>query len=76
MLQVDLGAFVLINVYVPNAGCRGRKGDSNTERVDLKERFLSALLERANELAVAGREVRHSRLQPLMILRYHHQLRL
>lgn len=59
MLLVDLGAFVLINVYVPNAGCRRSGGPSSDRqlRVDLKERFLAALLEKATGLASAGREV-------------------
>jgi exonuclease III len=54
MLLVDLGAFVLVNVYVPNAGPRG----AGTARRDLKTRFLRALKRKCDGLADAGREVR------------------
>ena len=50
---MDLGAFVLINVYVPNAGHRGR----DTARGDLKARFLAALQDKCGQLAAAGRQV-------------------
>ena len=49
----DLGAFVLINVYVPNAG--DRKTDNG--RTDLKVRFLDALKQKADVFRDAGREV-------------------
>ena len=67
MLLVDLGAFVLINVYVPNAGCRrsGGAGGDSSVRVDLKERFLAALLEKAHGLVSAGREV-HACMSAIM----------
>lgn len=50
----DLGAFVLINVYVPNAGDR-KAGDG--ERVAFKVRFLEALKQKADVLRDGGREV-------------------
>ena len=52
--MTDLGAFVLINVYVPNAG--DRKLDNG--RTDLKIRFLDALKQKADLFRDAGREVR------------------
>eukprot|EP00884_Botryococcus_braunii_P000520 jgi/Botrbrau1/10469/Bobra.0133s0075.1 len=54
VVVTDHGAFVLLNVYVPNAGDR-KKGDG--ERVDLKCRFLAALKEKADSFVAAGREV-------------------
>lgn len=53
VVLTDLGAFVLINVYVPNAGDRSGEG----ERVAFKVRFLEALKEKADELRAAGRQV-------------------
>ena len=53
MVLTDLGAFVLINVYVPNAG--DRSGDG--ERTAFKIRFLEALKEKADALRAAGRQV-------------------
>ena len=50
----DLGAFVLINVYAPNAG--DRKSDNG--RIAYKVRFLDALKQKADLLRDAGREVR------------------
>ena len=50
----DLGAFVLINVYIPNAGDR-KAGDG--ERVAFKVRFLEALKQKADVLRDGGREV-------------------
>ena len=51
--MTDLGAFVLINVYVPNAG--DRKTDKG--RTDFKVRFLEALKQKADLFRDAGREV-------------------
>lgn len=53
MVLTDLGAFVLINVYVPNAG--DRSGDG--ERTAFKVRFLTALKEKCDALVAAGRQV-------------------
>ncbi len=50
----DLGAFVLINVYAPNAGDR-KAGDG--ERVAFKVRFLEALKQKADLLRDGRREV-------------------
>lgn len=54
LLQLDFGpqAFVLINVYVPNAGERPERA-----RLSAKMGFLRALLGRCRRLAGAGREV-------------------
>jgi hypothetical protein len=52
VVVTDLQAFVLINVYVPNAG--SRSGDS--ARVDFKVRFLKALKEKCDSLSAAGRQ--------------------
>ncbi len=49
----DLGAFVLINVYAPNAG--DRKSDNG--RIDYKVRFLDALKHKADLFRDAGKEV-------------------
>ena len=49
----DLGAFVLINVYAPNAGDRRSDG----VRVEFKVRFLEALKRKADILRDSGREV-------------------
>ncbi len=49
----DLGAFVLINVYAPNAG--DRKSDNG--RIAYKVRFLDALKQKADLLRDGGREV-------------------
>ncbi len=51
--MTDLGAFVLINVYAPNAG--DRKSDNG--RIDVKIRFLEALKQKADVLRDAGKEV-------------------
>lgn len=51
--MTDLGAFVLINVYAPNAGDR----KSENDRVDFKVRFLDALKHKADLFRDAGREV-------------------
>ncbi|KAK9908864.1 hypothetical protein WJX75_003939 [Coccomyxa subellipsoidea] len=53
VVLTDLGAFVLINVYVPNAG--DRSGDG--ERMAFKVRFLTALKEKCDALVAAGRQV-------------------
>ena len=49
----DHGAFVLINVYVPNAGDRPARA-----RLAFKLAFLRALKAKADALVAAGREVR------------------
>ncbi len=51
----DHGSFVLLNVYVPNAG----KKDDNviSERADLKIRFLHALKEKCDSLRQEGKKV-------------------
>lgn len=60
VIETDHGAFVLLNVYVPNAG------GSDKPRLAYKLAFLAALQRRADALADAGREVRGaaSRLDP------------
>ncbi|EFN58215.1 hypothetical protein CHLNCDRAFT_142087 [Chlorella variabilis] len=52
VLITDHGAFVLVNVYVPNAGDR-----PDRPRLHYKLRFLAALRRKCEELAVAGREL-------------------
>ena len=52
VLETDHGAFVLTNVYVPNAG------GSDKPRLAYKLAFLRALQRRADALTDAGREVR------------------
>ena len=54
VLLTDHGAFVLINVYVPNAG--GGPG-KDRPRLGYKMRFLRALCACCRTLAAAGREV-------------------
>jgi exonuclease III len=54
VVVTDHGAFVLLNVYVPNAGDRKRAGG---ERVDFKCRFLRALKEKADSFVASGKEV-------------------
>ena len=49
VLITDHGAFVLVNVYVPNAGDR-----PDRPRLHYKLRFLAALRRKCEELAVAG----------------------
>lgn len=56
VVLTDLGAFVLVNVYVPNAG--DRSGDG--ERTAFKVRFLEALKEKCDALRAAGRQVHNS----------------
>ncbi len=51
--MTDLGAFVLINVYAPNAG--DRRNDNG--RIDYKIRFLDALKHKADLFRDAGKEV-------------------
>lgn len=53
MVITDHGAFLLVNVYVPNAGDRPAR-----PRLDYKLRFLAALRRKVDGLAAAGREVR------------------
>lgn len=50
----DHGAFVLLNVYAPNAG--GTK--EGRPRADFKLQFLHALKDRVDNLLAAGRQVR------------------
>jgi hypothetical protein len=52
VVETDHGAFVLLNVYVPNAGDRPARA-----RLDLKLSFLRALKARMDELVAGGREV-------------------
>jgi exonuclease III len=54
IVLTDHGAFVLLNVYVPNAGDRSKNGG---ERAGFKCRFLVALKEKADSLQASGREV-------------------
>jgi hypothetical protein len=54
IVLTDHGAFVLLNVYVPNAGDRTKNGG---ERAGFKCRFLAALKEKADNLLASGREV-------------------
>ena len=54
IIVTDHGSFVLLNVYVPNAG---RKGESITERADLKIRFLHALKEKCDAFRENDRKV-------------------
>lgn len=53
LVVTDLGSFVLINVYVPNAGDQA----AGRPRLEYKMRFLHALRDRCDALADAGREV-------------------
>ena len=50
----DHGAFVVINVYCPNAGPAPER-----PRLAIKMRFLEALKRKADALAASGREARH-----------------
>lgn len=61
VVETDHGAFVLLNVYVPNAGDRPPR-----PRLEAKLAFLVALQGRVRQLLDAGRQVRcaPSRLQP------------
>jgi exodeoxyribonuclease III len=52
IVLTDHGEFVLINVYVPNAGER-----PNRPRLPMKLRFLAALRDRCEHLAAEGREI-------------------
>ena len=51
----DHGSFVLLNVYVPNAG---KRKEGMSERADLKIRFLHALKAKCNAIREEGKEVR------------------
>lgn len=53
VVESDHGAFVLLNVYVPNAGDRPARA-----RLELKLSFLRALKAQMDEVVAAGREVR------------------
>ena len=52
VVLTDHEAFVLINIYGPNAG-----GRSDGPRYDLKLRFFQALHAKCASLRAAGREV-------------------
>ena len=51
-LYTDHGAFVVINVYCPNAGSPPERA-----RLPIKMRFLEALKRKADALVASGREV-------------------
>ena len=51
----DHGSFVLLNVYVPNAG--KKENAAISERADLKIRFLHALKEKCDSLREEGKKV-------------------
>ena len=51
LVVTDLGHFVLLNVYVPNAGGKER------ERAAFKAAYLHALTAKVDALLAAGREV-------------------
>ncbi len=51
-LCTDHGAFVVINVYCPNAGSPPERA-----RLPIKMRFLEALKRKADALATSGRQV-------------------
>jgi len=53
-LETDHGAFVLLNLYAPNAGDRERDGGA---RAALKTAFLTAVRGRVDALLAAGRQV-------------------
>jgi hypothetical protein len=53
VVQSDHGKFVLLNVYVPNAGEAPER-----PRLSAKLAFLAALTRRVEELFAAGRQVR------------------
>lgn len=55
VVLTDHGSFVLLNVYVPNAG---KKEETISERADLKIRFLHALKEKCDSLREEGRKAR------------------
>jgi exonuclease III len=59
----DHGAFVLVNVYVPNAGDRPARA-----RLPYKLRFLQALQRACDELMAQGREVLPLLLRPWHVL--------
>ena len=60
MVLTDHGAFVLINVYAPNAGDRA----AGRPRLAYKLRWLAALAAKAAALTAAGREARCGRGGP------------
>ncbi|CAM6082517.1 unnamed protein product [Calypogeia fissa] len=53
IIETDHGSFVLVNVYVPNAGDR----DEGRPRLDFKIRFLQALKGKCDDLVSLGRHV-------------------
>jgi exodeoxyribonuclease III len=57
VMVTDHGAFVLVNVYVPNAGDAPKGRPDAKPRLAYKLRFLDALRRRCDALAAAGREV-------------------
>ena len=58
-MSTDHGAFVVINVYVPNAGPA-----PDRPRLHTKLAFLRALKRRADAFVSAGREVRQRACSP------------
>lgn len=60
IVLTDHGSFVLLNVYVPNAG---KKEEAISDRADLKIRFLHALKEKCDSLREDGRKVFYAETQ-------------
>ena len=60
----DHGSFVLLNLYVPNAG--GSKKDTGRPRANAKKRFLWLLRQKVEELLAAGRQVMLSNPGPAL----------
>ena len=54
IVVTDHGVFVLLNVYVPNAG---KRGEELSARADLKIRFLRALKAKCDLLTAEGKQV-------------------
>ncbi|KAK9805387.1 hypothetical protein WJX73_010257 [Symbiochloris irregularis] len=55
VIITDHGAFVLINVYVPNAG--GGKGSDDRPRAAFKLQFMRALRDKVDALHATGKQV-------------------
>lgn len=55
VIITDHGAFVLINVYVPNAG--GSKGSDERPRAAFKLQFMRALRDKVDVLHATGKQV-------------------
>ncbi|KAH9307218.1 hypothetical protein KI387_035129, partial [Taxus chinensis] len=53
LMETDHGSFVLINVYVPNAG----EPPDSRPRLNFKLRFLKALKHRCEDLVNSGKEI-------------------